>query len=109
MISDLYHSLRKDSTINKLTGKGFLIVEYKCPVETEHFQLMSEQNIVMYIMSGKKDWTIKGVTFQAKEGDAFFLRKGVYATVQYFEAEHCVLLFFLSDDFIMNFMMENEL
>jgi AraC-like DNA-binding protein len=108
MINDLYHQVKEHPTYNKLVGNDYLIAEYKCPVETERFHLMSEMNFIFYVVTGKKDWLASGKTYYCREGDALFLRKGAYTTIQHHEVDNCVLLFFMNDDFIRNFMMENH-
>jgi len=47
-------------------------------------------------------------TYEIKEGDAIFLRKGAYTIRQHFDVDHCVLVFFVHDDFIRNFIRENS-
>lgn len=107
MMFDIYKRLREDPGYNRLEGDGYLFVEYKCPIETEVFQFMTEVNFITYVISGKKDWFAPGRIIQLKEGDALFLQKGVYTTRQSLEEDHCVLTFFINDDFIRKFNAEN--
>jgi AraC-like DNA-binding protein len=110
MVTDLYHTIKADpSYTNKLVGDDYMIVEYKCPVETERFQLFSELHFIVYVISGKKDWFASGKIYTAQAGDALFIRKGAYTTRQYFEEDNCVLVFFMNDDFIRNFYRDNNL
>jgi AraC-like DNA-binding protein len=108
MIADLYNDIKSDPSYNKLVGKDYLIVEYKCPIDTEKFQLLTEMNFILYIISGRKDLITADKMYEVREGEALFLRKGVYTTHQHFEVDNCVLIFFLSDDFIRNFVRENS-
>jgi AraC-like DNA-binding protein len=108
MIFDAYNEFRTDPSYNKLVGKDYLFIEYKCPIETEKFQLLSESHFFMYVISGRKDWISSGRIFKIKTGDALFIKKGVYTTRQYLDTDHCVLLLFLNDDFIRDFMRENS-
>jgi AraC family transcriptional regulator, exoenzyme S synthesis regulatory protein ExsA len=109
MIFDLYNNVRNNTAYNKLEGSDYIIVEYKCPVETEIFQLMCETPFLVYLVSGKKDWYVNEKKYECKAGDALFVRKGVYTTRQHFDEENCVLIFFMKDNFIRNFMRENLL
>lgn len=110
MVTDLYHSIKADpSYANKLVGDDYMIVEYKCPVETEKFQLFSELHFIVYVISGKKDWFASGKSYTSQAGDALFMRKGAYTTRQYFEEDNCVLVFFMNDDFIRNFLRDNKM
>ena len=109
MIFHLYHHFKENPRYNKLVGTDYLFTEYKCPVETETFEFISELSFITYVVTGRKDWFASGKVHQIKEGDALFIRKGVYTTRQYFDVDHCLLTFFITDDFIRNFMRENNL
>ncbi len=85
-----------------------MILEYKCPVDEETLQMLLQHHFITYVISGKKDWMTSDKTFAIKEGDAIFVRKGVYTIRQYFEVDHCILSFFMNDDFIRNFVRENN-
>jgi len=105
---DAYNKLKEHPTINKLIGSDYMFLEYKCPIEEELLQMLLQQNFITYVISGKKDWMTSGKTFAVREGDALFVRKGVYTIRQYFEVDHCILTFFMHDDFIRNFVRENN-
>ncbi|HEX6225186.1 MAG TPA: AraC family transcriptional regulator [Chryseolinea sp.] len=107
MFFNAYNELSADPAITKLVGNGYLILEYKCPIEVDNLDVLLEQHFITYVISGKKDWITGDRTVHVKEGDAIFLRKGVYTIHQYFDVDHCVLVFFLQDDFICNFLREN--
>ena len=108
MIFNVYEKLKADPSLNKVIGSDYMILEYKCPIDVEKFQVLLDQHFITYVITGKKDWIVSDKTYEVKEGDAIFLRKGVYQTRQYFDVDHCILTFFLSDDFISNFLRENR-
>jgi len=108
MIFDFYRQFKEDNKYKKIIGDDYMIMEYKCPIETEKFQLLAEWNFITYVISGRKDWLLPDKVVEIKAGDALFLRKGVYTTRQYFEEDHCVLVFFVSDNFIRKFIRENK-
>lgn len=108
MIVDIYNQFRKDPSYNKLVGSDYMLMEYKCPIDAEKFQLKTELHFITYIISGRKDWITPEKTIHVKEGDAIFLRKGLYTVRQYFDTDHCVLTFFVSDDFIRKFMLQTD-
>jgi len=93
---------------NKLIGNDYLFVEYKCPIEIEKFKLWTDTPFITYVISGRKDWTAFDKTYTIKKGEALFINKGVYNTKQYFEVDYCVMLFFITDDFIRRFVKNNE-
>jgi AraC-like DNA-binding protein len=109
MTVDIYNFFKHHPAFNKLIGDDYLFVEYKCPINAEQFKLWTEQHFISYVVSGRKDWTSLHQKHTTKGGDAVFIRKGVYNTKQYFEVDYCVILFFLTDDFIRRFMTEHNL
>jgi len=109
MIVDVYEYFKRHPRYNKLVGSDYLFVEYKCPINVEEYQLWTDSHLITYVINGKKDWISSKKTFEICKGDALFVRKGVYATRQYFEVDYCVMLFFITDDFIKNFVLENQL
>jgi len=108
MIVDLFKYFKGHPKYNKVVGDDFLIVEYKCPINSEEFQLWTESNMITYVISGKKDWIAPDKTYEITGGDALFVRKGVYSSKQHFEVDYCVMLFFMTDDFIRDFINEQE-
>ena len=109
MIVDIYEYFKKHPRFNKYIGSDFVLVEYKCPLNVEEFQLWTESHLITFVISGKKDWFTPNGTYSLKSGDAIFIKKGVYTTKQYFEEDYCVMLFFMNDSFIRNFIRENEI
>ncbi len=109
MIVDVYEYFKQHPQYNKLIGNDYLFVEYKCPINVEEYQLWTDSHLITYVINGKKDWISSDKTYEINEGDALFVRKGVYYTRQYFEVDYCVILFFINDDFIKNFINENNL
>src|SRR5688572_33332326 len=99
MILNVYNRFKEEPSYNKVVGNDFMILEYKCPIDVEKMQVFLEMNFITYIISGKKDWITGDKMFHVKQGDAIFVRKGVYTIRQYFEVDHCVLVFFVHDDF----------
>ena len=108
MFFNVYNALNADPANTKLVGNGYMILEYKCPIEADKLQVLLEQHFITYVISGKKDWIAGDKTVQISAGEAIFLRKGVYTINQYFDVDHCVLVFFLQDEFICDFLRENS-
>jgi AraC family transcriptional regulator, exoenzyme S synthesis regulatory protein ExsA len=110
MTFDIYHHFKDDPRYNhRLVGHDYLFVEYKCPVETKTFEFTSELSFITFAVTGRKDWFASGKVYSINEGEAMFVRKGAYTTRQYFDVDHCLLTFFITDDFIRNFMREYNL
>ncbi len=108
MAIDIYKHFLKHPRYNKLVGNNFLLVEYKCPLEVENFKLWTDTPFITYVISGQKDWTSLNKTYTIKKGEALFINKGVYNTKQYFEVDYCVMLFFITDDFISRFVKKHK-
>ena len=109
MIIDVYKYFKKHPKYNKLVGDDYLFVEYKCPLNIDQYQLWTDSHLITYVINGKKDWISGDTTYEIKGGDALFVRKGVYSTRQYFEVDYCVMMFFITDDFIRKFILENNI
>ncbi|MFL1011570.1 helix-turn-helix domain-containing protein [Flavisericum labens] len=108
MVIDVYKHFLKHPRYNKLVGNDFLLVEYKCPLEVENFKLWTDTPFITYVISGRKDWTSLDKTYTIEKGEALFINKGVYNTKQYFEVDYCVMLFFITVDFIRRFVNNHK-
>ncbi|MDN5202404.1 AraC family transcriptional regulator [Fulvivirgaceae bacterium BMA10] len=109
MIVDAYKMFTRHPRFNKVIGNDYVFLEFNCPLDVENFQFYTESNLITYVISGRKDWIAPDKKCELKAGDAIFVKKGIYSTKQYFEVDYCVLLFFLNDVFIRNFIQENPL
>ncbi len=107
MIIDIYNYFKEKRGFNKLVGDDYLIIEYKCPLDVEDYQFWTDSNLITFVINGKKDWISAGDIYHIKAGDALFIKKGVYTTKQYLDKEYCVILFFMKDQFILDFMLHN--
>lgn len=108
MVLNVYNKFKEDSSYTKVVGNDYMILEYKCPIDVDKLQVLLETNFITYVISGKKDWTSGDKTYHVKEGDAIFLKKGVYTIRQFLDVDHCVLVFFVHDEFIRHFIRENN-
>jgi len=108
MALDLKKFFLNHQHFNKIVSDDYMFIEFNCPIEFENFKLWTEIPFLAYVVSGKKDWTTLNKTYCIKEGDAVFVRKGVFKTKQYFEEDYCSLLFFITDDFIRRFCKEHR-
>lgn len=107
LVVDIYNYFLKNPHFNKLLGPDYLFVEFTCPINVSEFQFFADTHMLNYVISGRKDWISSDKTYEIKGGDALFVKKGVYTTRQYFDADYCVMLFFISDEFIRKFLSEN--
>lgn len=108
MIIDIYQYFKLHPKFNKKIGNNFLLVEYQCPINSDEFRLWTESHLITFVINGRKDWFSGNQTYCLSSGDALFVKKGVYTTKQYFEQDYCVMLFFMNDDFIKDFVHNHE-
>lgn len=108
MTVDVFKYFTRHPKYNKLIGDDYMFVEYKCPLEVENFKLWTEVPILNYVISGKKDWTALEGKYTVHQGEALFIKQGVYNTKQYFEEDYCVMLFFITEDFIRRFIKTHD-
>ncbi len=109
MIVDIYEYFKNNPRLNTRIGNNFILAEYQCPLNVDEFTLWTKSHMILYVINGKKDWHTPNKTFCLKGGDILFVKKGVYTTKQYFEEDYCAMLFFMNDDFIKDFINENNI
>ncbi len=54
----------------------------------------------MYVVEGRKIWHTGHGSFDLRQGSSVFVRKGAAIVEQFFDAQFCLFLFFIPDDFI---------
>lgn len=97
---NFFKYIRSDSSFTKLACDDLLFAEYKCPIKESKLPIWSEANYLAYVLSGRKIWSTSKTTYELKEGDAIFVVKGAHYIEQIMEKEFCVLIFFLTDEFL---------
>ncbi|MBC2840419.1 AraC family transcriptional regulator [Robiginitalea sp. SC105] len=107
MIFDSYAHFRDNPQYNKFVDKDYLIVEFKCPIEAENFKSWSQCHYITYVLSGRKKWLTPEREWNLTAGESIFVHKGAYLNRQYFEEDFCVLMFFMTDRFIKNFVLSD--
>jgi AraC-like DNA-binding protein len=86
-----------------------LITEFNCPLESDKETLWSEQGYFVYVLEGKKVWHVPGKEFDLNAGTCVFVKKGVHIVEQFFDTKFCVVVFFVSDQFICNTLRSHSL
>lgn len=77
-----------------------LITLYNCPLENQRQDIWSEQNYIICVMEGRKIWHTAHGSFDLSKGSCVFVRKGATIVEQFFDTEFCLVVFFVSDEFI---------
>lgn len=79
-----------------------LITMYNCPLQHKFVDIWSEYNYIIYVKEGRKIWHTPQGSYSLEKGSFVLVRKGAYLVEQFFDAEFCLILFFVTDDFICN-------
>ena len=106
MLTDLHQLFIQTPLKHKVIGTDLLSAEYKCPIHVDEIRFWNEMHLIAFVLSGKKDWIVDGQIYPLEAGQGAFIRKGIYSTKQYFEVDHCVIVFLLNDSFIRDFLNE---
>ena len=79
---------------------GSLITTYTCRTRNKFGDNWSQYNYIAYVTKGKKIWHSNNGSFELKEGDCVFVRKGAYIIEHFFDSRFCFIIFFMPDEFI---------
>lgn len=77
-----------------------LITKYNCPLENKMQDIWSHYNYIAYVMEGRKIWHTAEASYDLTKGSAVFVQKGAAIVEQFFDSVFCIVLFFVSDEFI---------
>jgi len=106
---DLFNTVRQHPEYFKqLKCKGLLFTQYDCPQEKLTQDLFSEHNYIAYVVSGKRVFYLPGEMHTMTEGKCVFAKKGAWIAEKELGQGWCVLVFFIPDDFLKQFVQENR-
>jgi AraC-like DNA-binding protein len=101
-----YDTIRANLHFNKFIVGELLFVEYKCPIEQDVTGVWAQMDSLVHVLSGRKTWRTTGGSWTLEKGQTLFLRKGAAILYQDFREDFCVLVFFVSDNFIRDVVKE---
>jgi AraC-like DNA-binding protein len=101
-----YDTIRESLHFNKFTVGELLFVEYKCPIDQEVAGVWAPMDYFIHVLSGKKTWRTTDGTWIAEKGQTLFFKKGAAIVYQDFRDDFCVMVFYVSDDFIRDVVRE---
>jgi len=102
----MYDTIRANLHFNKFTVGELLFVEYKCPIEQEAAGVWTPMDYFVHVLSGRKTWRTTEGTWTLEKGQTLFFKKGAAVLYQDFKDDFCVLVFFVSDNFIRDVVRE---
>jgi AraC-like DNA-binding protein len=79
-----------------------LVTEFNCPLETNKETMWSDQGYFVYVLEGTKIWHTPARTIELKQGQCLFVKKGAHIIEQVFDTRFCLVVFFVSDQFIID-------
>jgi AraC-like DNA-binding protein len=80
-------------------GESLLTI-YNCGLNNKYEDVWSHHNYIIYVVEGRKVWHTSHGSYDLREGNCVFVRKGACIVEQFFDTEFCFLLFFIPDEFI---------
>ena len=103
---NMYEAIRDNLHFNKFVVGELLFVEYKCPLEEEAAGVWTPMDYFVHVLSGRKTWRTTDGIWTAEKGQTLFFKKGAAVLYQDFKDDFCVLVFFVSDNFIRDVVRE---
>jgi AraC-like DNA-binding protein len=103
---NMYDAIRANLHFNKFAVGELLFVEYKCPIEEEAAGVWTPMDYFVHVLSGRKTWRTPEGTWTLAKGQTLFFKKGAAVLYQDFRDDFCVLVFFVSDNFIREVVRE---
>ncbi len=103
---NLYENIRTEKHYNKFQIGEMLFAEYTCPIEEESVSIWTHTDYIVHVISGKKIWHTTDGSWNAEAGQTLFFKKGAAIIDQFFDAEFCLFLFFIPDNFIREILKE---
>jgi hypothetical protein len=103
---NMYEAIRENLHFNKFTVGELLFVEYTCPIEDEAAGVWTPMDYFVHVLSGRKTWRTTEGTWTLERGQTLFFKKGGCVLYQDFKDDFCVLVFFVSDNFIRDVVRE---
>lgn len=103
---NIEEGIRSSPSFNKLEIGDLLFAEFTCPTATPKQASWTPTDYLVHVTSGRKTWHTADGVWAAKYGDTLFFRKGASIAEQFFDADFCLLMFFVPDNLIKNTVRE---
>jgi AraC-like DNA-binding protein len=108
-IINLFQGLKEYPAINKqLTCNELFFTHYDCPQSEGKQSFLVEQNLLLYVISGRRIFHKGTKTWEMTKGICSFVKKGTHISERIFDDSWCVMDFFMPDHFLRQLMIENR-
>lgn len=101
-----YETIRDGLHFNKFVVGDELFVEYKCPIDQDAAGVWTPVDCIIHVLSGRKTWRTPEGSLTAEKGQTVYFKKGAAVVYQDFRDDFCILVFFVSDNFIRDVVKE---
>lgn len=104
-----YKSAQTNTKVYKqLFCKDLLLVYYECPLGCERQDRWSQNNYILYVVSGRKILYTTTRIWLLTSGTAVFVKKGACIVEKVNGENLCLLAFFIPDKYLYSFLGENK-
>jgi AraC family transcriptional regulator, exoenzyme S synthesis regulatory protein ExsA len=108
-ILNLFQGLKAFPAINKqLTCDELLFTHYDCPQPEGRQSFLIEQNLIIYVISGRRIFHKGTRSWEMSKGVCAFIKKGTHISERLFSDSWCVMAFFMPDHFLRQLVTENK-
>ena len=87
-------------TFRKFKVGELLFAQYTCPLREPSVGIWAHMDHFIHVLSGEKTFKTPSGSWTVKAGETMFFKKGAYVLRQNFQADFCVMLFFVPDTFV---------
>jgi len=106
---NIYEVLKNFPNLSRqLNCKGLLFTNYDCPQADGKERFYVEQNIILYIITGRRIFIKDNKSWELKEGTCAFVKKGTHIAERQNGESWCVMAFFMPDHFLKHLIQENR-
>jgi AraC-like DNA-binding protein len=106
---NLYQALKGFPPFSRqLTCKGMLFTNYDCPQEERKASVYMEQNVILYVIRGRRVYHRQQQSWEMKEGRCAFVKNGGFISEKPGREEWCVMAFFIPDEFLRQLRLDNQ-
>lgn len=97
---NFHDNIKNDPVCRQLRCGEALVTMFSCPLTNKLQDIWSDYNYVMYVLEGRKIWHTSNGSYDLRQGDSVFVRKGACIVEQFNESDSCFMIFFFPDEFI---------